>query len=120
MRAPQPFRPKPSPGMQQVRVKVWNRVFDRFEYLFEGKKKSWEPIFDEHTAIRTAPSERDFLKSLELVPPEDNDWFLVRGFSSGEPTGSEAYREALRLSAPESGAYILFSLRRRKIGEHEK
>ncbi len=42
-----PFRPRTSPGMQQVRVKVWNQVFARFEYLFENKKATWEPVFSE-------------------------------------------------------------------------
>jgi hypothetical protein len=103
--------------MQQVRVKVFNKVFGRFEYLFESKKMTWEPVFNEQAAIRPAQSERALLQDLKLVPPEDNDWFLVRGLSSGEPTGSIAYREALKESAPESGSFILFSLRRRKIGE---
>jgi hypothetical protein len=52
-----------------------------------------------------------------LVPPEDMDWFLVRRFSPGTPDGNESYKEALRMSATESGASILFSLRRRKITE---
>jgi hypothetical protein len=116
-RAPNPFRPRPSPGMQQVRVKVWNKVFDRFEYLFEGKKATWEPIFSKDVVIRPPPEERELLRSLDLIPPEDNDWFLVQGFRSGEPTGNVAYREAFRESAPESGSFILFSLRRRKITE---
>jgi hypothetical protein len=47
--------------MQQVRVKVWNKVFDRFEYLFESKKKSWEPVFNEQAIIRPAVSERTLL-----------------------------------------------------------
>jgi hypothetical protein len=119
--APKPFKPNTPPGMQQVRVKVWNQVFDRFEYLFESKKTTWEPIFDEKKAIRPPPQERELLRSLKLVPPEDTEWFLVRGFSRGEPTGGEAYNEALRASAPESGAFILFSLRRRKIAsKHTK
>jgi hypothetical protein len=106
--------------MQQVRVKVWNKVFAKFEYLFESKKTTWEPVFSKDSAVLLPPKERDFLRSLNLVPPEDNDWLLVRGFISGEPSGSEAYREALRESAPESGAFILFSLRRRKIGDASK
>jgi hypothetical protein len=81
-RAPNPFRPRPSPGMQQVRVKVWNKVFDRFEYLFEGKKATWEPIFSKDVVIRPPPEERELLRSLDLIPPEDNDWFLVQGFRS--------------------------------------
>jgi hypothetical protein len=34
-KAPRPFRPTPSSGMQQVRVRVRNNVFDSFEYLFQ-------------------------------------------------------------------------------------
>jgi hypothetical protein len=44
-RAPKPFRPRPSARMPQVRVKVWNKVFAKFEYLFESKKTTWEPVF---------------------------------------------------------------------------
>ena len=103
--------------MQQVRVKVWNQVFARFEYLFESKRATWEPLFSEEPAatLRPPPEQRQFLRSLELIPPEDNDWFLVRGFHQGEQTGTVAYKEALRESAPEAGTFILFSLRRRKI-----
>jgi hypothetical protein len=100
--------------MQQVRVKVWNKVFDRFEYLFESKKAIWEPVFDKEAAIRPQLSDGELLRLLKLVPPEDSDWFPVCGLSSAEPTGNDAYQKALRESAPESGSFILFSLRRRK------
>jgi hypothetical protein len=112
-----PFRPKTSPGMQQVRVKVWDKVFARFEYLFESEKTAWEPIFDHERPIRPSPQEGELLKSLKLVPPEDTEWFLVRGFSPSLPSDKPAYNEALKASAPESGSFILFSLRRRKIHE---
>ncbi len=115
-----PFRPRTSPGMQQVRVKVWDKVFARFEYLFESKKTTWEPVFSEELMIRPSSQEGELLRSLNLVPPEDTEWFLVLGFSSGEVPGSKAYREALRESAPESGTFILFSLRRRKITDADK
>jgi hypothetical protein len=112
-----PFRPITSPGMQQVRVKVWNQVFARFEYLFGSKRTAWQPVFSK-TAVIQAPKEgEEVLRSLDLVPREEGDWFLVEGLSSEEPADSTRYREALRLSAPESGTYILFSLRRRKIAE---
>ena len=105
--------------MQQVPVKVWNKVFDRFEYLFESKKKSWEPVFNEQAIIRPAVSERTLLQSLKLVPPEDNDWYLVRGLSSAELMGSDSYRKVLKESSPESESFILFSLRRRKIAKEK-
>jgi hypothetical protein len=113
-----PFRPRTSPGMQQVRVKVWNQVFARFEYLFESKRSTWEPVFSEGAAqtLHPPPEQQQFLRSLALIPPEDNEWFLVRGFHQGESTGSAAYKAALRESAPEAGTFILFSLRRRKSG----
>ena len=70
-----PFRPRTSPGMQQVRVKVWDKVFARFEYLFESKKKTWQPIFGEEpeNTLRLPPDQQQFLRSLNLIPPEEND-----------------------------------------------
>ena len=113
--APRPFRPRTSPGMQQVRVKVRNRVFDRFEYLFGTEKPNWQPIFSMGEVVRPPEPEREGLRALSLVPPEDVDWHLVRGFEQIGTDHTPAYQEALRQSAPESGAFVLFSTRRRKM-----
>lgn len=106
--------------MQQVRVKVRNQVFDRYEYLFDVAKDTWEPVFDEASKIRVPPHEREFLTSLDLVPPEDKEWFLVKGLRLAEPLGTEAFRKALMDLSPESGGFILISLRRRKVDDKKR
>jgi HKD family nuclease len=116
LRASKPFRPTPTPAMQQVRVKVWNQVFDQYEYLFGKKKASWEPVFDEQSVLELPRDDQRFLKSLDLIPPEDKPWFLVKGLHSTEDSGNEAYKKALREASPESGNFILLSMRRRIIG----
>lgn len=119
-RAPRPFRPAPSQGMQQVRVKVWNEVFDRFEYVFGTVRRSWEPVLDEESRLESSPADKDVLRPLQLVPPEDLDWYLVRGLRESAGQGKESYLEALRQASPESGSYILLSTRRRKLEKAEK
>lgn len=133
--APKPFRPTPTPDMQQVRVKAFNKVFGQFEYLFHGTKAKWAPRFaeesdeaiaglpDEHaravrlrTVVRVPESELERLVALRLVPPEDKEWYLVRGLEPSEAEGSAAYREALRDVSPEGNGFILFARRRRDVG----
>jgi len=117
--APQPFRPPTSPGMLQVRVKVRNNVWDRFEYLFDFDKIKWEPEFNTEATVRTDAETSHFLASLKLIPPEDRDWFQVKAL---RPAKNEQtpYRVAMRESSPESGSYILMSLRRRKRQEDKE
>ena len=108
-----PFRPQPSPGMEQVRVRVRNAVFGKFEYLFDYGRRSWLPEFD-HDEVLSLPQEtRGILTPLNLIPPEDQPWQRVRGLVLEEIEGSEGYKQALAETSPESGAYVLFSLRRR-------
>jgi HKD family nuclease len=112
-RAPNPFQPTPAPGMEQVRVKVVGPVYGKFEYLFERGRVDWIPLFDEEIPVSASADARALLVPLNLVPPEDLPWQRVRGLVAAEPAGSEGYQVALRESSPDSGAFILFSLRRR-------
>jgi hypothetical protein len=131
-RTPKPFRPTPTPDMQQVRVKAFNTVFGQFEYLFHGTKAKWEPKFAEvadealstgadepnrgqrlKTSVRVPEVEVERLVALQLVPPEDKEWYLVRSLEPSEPERSTAYREALRSVSPDGTGFILFSRRRR-------
>jgi hypothetical protein len=109
-----PFRPSPSLGMLQVRVKVGNELRDRYEYFFEVKKLKWEPVFDRQRGEQVGAEEIATLTSLDLIPREDKKWFLVSGL---RPIGAAAgaYHDALREFSPDSGSYVLVSLRRRKI-----
>ena len=108
-----PFRPQPSPGMEQVRVRVRNAVFGKFEYLFDHGRRSWVPELDHDEVLSLSPDTRGILTPLNLIPPEDQPWQRVRGLIPEEIEGSDAYKQALQETSPESGAYVLFSLRRR-------
>ena len=70
-RAPQPFRPRAASGIQQVRVKVWNSVFDRYEYLFTGYRQTWEPVFDFDHPVQASVHAQEELYPLKLMPRED-------------------------------------------------
>ncbi len=122
-RAPTPFQPTPGAGMEQIRVKVRGSVFDSFEYLFHRGRTDWMPVFDEDAeeASLIAPAEaRPMLADLDLVPKEDLRWSRVRGLVPADAVGREGYLQALQDSAPESGSFVLFSLRRRKLELRDK
>lgn len=119
-RAPRPFRPTPSPGMQQVRVKVWNEVFGLFQYLFHTTKLAWEPVFDDASVVQVSERDQVMLAPLELIPPEDREWYRVKGLRPADEKGSPEYKKALLESSPESGSYVLISLRRVQLGEEKE
>lgn len=109
-----PFRPQPAAEMQQVRVKVINKLFGAFDYLFDVESRDFEPQFDKSSFIQVAPSVRETLHVLELIPPEDQPWFKVVGFSPKIRDEDGAYRTAMKALTPESGRYVLMSVLRRK------
>lgn len=114
IRTPSPFRPTPQPEMQQVRIKLRNDVFGVFEYLFDSDRSSWLPSLDDEELVQADEAERGFLGSLELIPREDLEWYRVNELVPKGERPSEAYRMALNEMSPQSGNYILMSLRRRK------
>ena len=113
-RTQSPFRPTPQRAMQQVRVKALNQVYDRFEYLFDSDHATWIPTLDEEKRVQAEKDEGAFLKSLELIPREDLEWYRVDGLMPGSEQTTENYRMALSDMSPQSGNYILMSLRRRQ------
>lgn len=113
-RAPRPFRPRPAGDMQQVRVRAFREVHGNFEYLFEGAKPAFEPIFDTTQEERVQDEFAHRFKALELVPPEHLPWSRVIGLQRREEQDDkEGYRAALKRLSPEAGAFILMSMRRR-------
>lgn len=108
-----PFRPRPQPGMEQVRVQAKNQVYGKFEYLFERGRRNWLPVFAPDDELALPQDARAMLLPLELVPPEDQPWQRVQGLVPDELDYGPAYSEALLETSPESGTYVLFSLRRR-------
>ncbi len=99
--------------MEQVRVRVRNSVFGKFEYLFDRGRRNWLPEFDADGTLALPQDARDMLVPLKLIPPEDQPWQRVRRLVPEEPEEGTAYSQALVETSPESGAYVLFSLRRR-------
>jgi len=115
--APHPFQPKPAIGMEQVRVKVTGPVYGKFKYLFDRGRCDWIPLFEEDSPITPPEEARAMLVPLNLVPQEDLPWHRVRALVPAEAAGSESYQAALRQSSPESGEFILFSLRRQSFNK---
>lgn len=110
------FRPKPSIGMQQIRVRVKRQAVESYEYLF-GNKGIWEPTFDYKMTNQVSQEDRKILTSLNLIPPEDKEWSLVSGlqFIDSNNRWSEGYKIALESVRPKSGNFILLSEKRRNL-----
>jgi hypothetical protein len=117
---PKPFKPKAGHGMEQVRVTVSGPVFGNFDYLFDRGRGEWLPVFDDEVQLAAADEAQSMLLSLNLIPQEHLPWQRVRGLVPAEASGSEGYEVALREAAPQSGSFILFSLRRRSAGSQQK
>lgn len=113
-KTPRPFRPTPQREMQQVRVELRKDVYQAFEYLFESDRASWLPSLDDQKLVRVEEAERGILKPLKLIPPEDWEWYRVNDLVPEHKQANEAYQMALTDMSPQSGNYILMSLRRRK------
>ena len=100
---PYPFRPALTPGKQQVRARIEQHLETRFDYLFDAGRGKWSPslgdetLMDEETKLR---------------------WTSVKGFRESEVPDLVEYAEQAGLPeiSPESGSFVLFSQRRRKIG----
>ena len=115
-KTPSPFRPTPQREMQQVRVELRNEVYGAFEYLFDSDRASWVPSLDSREHVQAEEAERGFLESLELIPREDLEWYRVNELVPVVERTNDAYQLALTDMSPESGNYILMSLRRRRRG----
>ena len=109
------WRPNTSIGMQQVRAEVEGEGVIPFEYLFDRGSGGWEPQFSEETALRSEP---DVQRALVGAQSRGSDagtyqWRHVTGLVPRAGVIREKDEAALRRAAPESGSFILVSLRRR-------
>jgi hypothetical protein len=132
------YRPSPPAGMQQVRAEIKAAALEPFEYLFERESAAWDPEFAADGELPvSSPRETSLMKDLQHgeLPSTDqavlnkgvlkfNDekranysaiqsWKRVSGLVRREGSPREKDDAALRLAAPESGSFILVSLRRR-------
>jgi hypothetical protein len=108
------FRPQTPKGMQQVRAEVKSSQIGSFEYFFDRPRAAWDPILSDEIGI---PSSFNLqLENRADVPAltyRGPDWRLVTGLVPRSGEKNERDEAALRLAAPESGSFILVSVRRR-------
>ena len=112
------FRPTATPGMQQVRAEVQSRALYDWEYMFERERQAWDPEFSKSDVLHISPefTDRSILDEARLgVPANAKDaWKLVTGLAQRTGSARERDQEALDRASPESGSFILVSLRRRR------
>jgi hypothetical protein len=110
------YRPSTPSGMQQVRAEVEKVGVFPFEYGFERERTGWEP--EVSSADEVYPFEdmtADSRKALESPGgARKRGWGLVKGLVPRRGTALERDEAALKRAAPDSGAFILVSLRRRR------
>ncbi len=110
------LRPNTRAGMQQVRAEVVDRVLEEFDYVFERERAGWDPEYSTDDQIEMSGPISDEVATAEGkgVRNLTGSWQLVRGLSPRLGIAKELDQEALRLAAPDSGSFILVSLRRRR------
>lgn len=112
------YRPTPSSGKQQVRADVERAGVEPFDYLFERERKGWDPEYSQNEQLHVSEQAS---KGLALIESKGGGrpteaWKLVRGLSARTGSAKEADAAALKLAAPESGSFVLVSVRRRRKG----
>jgi hypothetical protein len=110
------FRPSTPAGKQQVRAEVESATVVPFEYLFERERTAWDPPLspEKPLLLPNGITGQIVLDEARGDNRAIGGWKLVRGLVSREGAVWERDQAALKLAAPESGSFILVSLRRRK------
>jgi hypothetical protein len=109
------FRPSTPSGMQQVRAEVkWGGVTP-LEYLFDREKMGWDPRFSQKDQLPLPNEQVDVVIADEARAGHKavRSWKLVTQLVPRQGSAREKDEAALRLASPDSGRFILVSLRRR-------
>lgn len=105
------YRPSVATGMQQVRAEIDHRSVLPYEYGFDREKAGWEPVFADDAKTQLAnPVRREYPDGGKSEGP----WLLVRSLKPRSLQQPEKDEMALKEAAPESGSFLLVSLRRRR------
>jgi hypothetical protein len=101
--------------MQQVRAEVEVGSVVSFEYLFERERFGWDPELSTNEQVH--PS-KEIISEVALAEARGGykrtlEWKLVKGLVPRSGPAKEMDEVPLRLAAPDSGSFILVSLRRR-------
>ena len=112
------LRPSTASGKQQVRAEVEADDVVPFEYVFEREKEGWDPDFGSEDEEILSSQERmqNQLAMAEAMGPgrREGGWMLVKALRRRQGLAWEKDEAALRLAAPDSGSFVLVSLRRRR------
>ncbi|MGM4892062.1 hypothetical protein [Tardiphaga sp. 839_C3_N1_4] len=110
------YRPRTPNGMQQVRVEVSAANVEVFEYQFEREAKGWDPDYShDHKVFPSQEIENEVaLLEAQGDPKSPRAWKLVKGLIPRQGSAKEKDEAALMLASPDSGSFILVSLRRRR------
>lgn len=111
------FRPTPRSDMQQVRAEVESSDLSIYEYLFERATAKWEPVFAEEEALYAQGLDDDVGIADANVPyrkHRSEEWKRVQSLAPVSGGRREKDEKALRLASPDSGSFIMVSLRRRE------
>lgn len=113
------LRPNPASGMQQVHAQVEGLSVKPYEYLFERARTSWWPKFsDREELFPEGETDEAFpIQDVRWQRRTDDGWKLVTHLEQGEGPAQERDQLALQLAKPESGSFILVSLRRRSTSD---
>lgn len=116
------YRPSPPAGMQQVRAEIVKSDVIVSDYAFERESAAWNPAFASSDASLRMPA----LQIADTARFEANggsrtarEWKLVKGLERRSGSPREKDESALRLVSPDSGSFILVSLRRRSRNKAE-
>lgn len=110
------YRPVTPTDAQQVRAKVDAASVSPYEYLFERERQTWWPTFSNREEVHPegAPDEPFPIHDTPWHKESRQAWKLVTGLRQGEGAALEKDAKALELAKPESGSFVLVSLRRRR------
>jgi hypothetical protein len=116
------YRPMPPSGMQQVRAEIEATNVATLEYLFERESVGWDPEFSHSDQVLRPPKTDNQVTLAESQGNThlEHGWKLVKGLRPRVGFAKEVDQAALKLAAPESGSFILVSLRRRRRGESQR
>ncbi|MCG7363902.1 hypothetical protein MHZ93_21835 [Roseomonas sp. ACRSG] len=110
-------RPNTPPDMQQVSAKITASTVPPLDYAFEREKSGWEPILSPQMRLRPMLEAPNAVALVEARGGEraEGDWRLITGLEPKTGSAVEIDQAALRLARPDSGAFVLVSLRRRSL-----
>jgi len=128
------FRPTTRSGRQQVRAEVETSRLEPAEYSFEREKVGWDPEYssegtlspqrilaqhpanqDRFTALLANSTRAMMLEEATGKNRAKEGWKLVKALKPRLGVAMEKDAAALRLATPNSGSFILVSLRKRKL-----